>query len=133
MKELAPKHSLHLISTTDGLSDISEDIYRILSISQRYYPNIFKWYHNKFLKEILQGTRSIVAYYIANDIAGVSLLKKSITENKICTIYVWENSRDNGIGKTLFQKSFEVLNDSKPVITIPERRMDEFQKIINEI
>ena len=51
-------------------------------------------------------------------------------EKKICTLRVIPQYRNNGVGKSLFEKSFEILGTDKPLISISSKRHDMFKKYI---
>ena len=65
------------------------------------------------------------------EIVGISILKNDL-EKKLCTFMVNPEYRKKGYSKLLLEDSFEYLKTEKPIITIPEFRLDEFSSIINE-
>ena len=58
-------------------------------------------------------------------------MKKTPSEKKICTFYVEKNYRRNQIGTILVEKAVEYLEETKPLITIPMNKLNEFIKIGN--
>ena len=78
----------------------------------------------------MEKAREIV-FCLNNDVPiGVVFLKNSKEEKKICTIYVEKTYRNIGIGTKLLLKSFAFLNTTKPLITMPEYKVKEFDNII---
>lgn len=131
MKGLMLKNSFELISNHNYIScDISREIYYVIRESKQYYPQIFDWYLNKFIAGIYNGSRKILLYYVGKDIAGIALLKNDVPEKKICTFRIDGRYRNSGIGKRLLEKSLEILNTNKPMITVPGKRVWEFDKIL---
>ena len=58
------------------------------------------------------------------------MLKRTEDESKICTFLIYEEYRKKGYSKLLLEDFYELLGTEKPLITIPEKRLDEFSKII---
>ena len=52
------------------------------------------------------------------------------SQGAICTFRVKEQFRNNGVGKALFGKCLEVLDTNKPLVTIPEEKLNCFFSII---
>ena len=63
-------------------------------------------------------------------IIGLSMLKKSENESKICTFLINEEYRKKGYSKFMLEDSYEYLGTERPLITIPKKRLDEFSEII---
>ncbi|MCZ9981685.1 GNAT family N-acetyltransferase [Brachyspira hyodysenteriae] len=66
-----------------------------------------------------------------NDIAGIIILKKSHSENKISTLRVDKRYRNNGIGRTLIKLGIELLEDDKPLITVNENKIYQFKYLFD--
>ena len=62
---------------------------------------------------------------------GFVSLKKTPTEKKICTFFVEKNFRRNKIGTILVEKAVDYLEESRPLITIPMNKLNEFIRIGN--
>lgn len=109
-----------------------EKLYNLTSELEMDYPNHYYWFYEKFCKE-LDGKKRDIVFCLNNDVPiGVVFLKKSIEEKKICTIYVHKTYRNLGIGTQLLLKSFSFLNTTKPLITMPEYKVKEFDNIIKK-
>ncbi len=79
---------------------------------------------------MIQGTGDIIFYLDGFEVIGISILKND-DERKLCTFMVNPEYRKKGVSKLLLEDSFEYLKTEKPIITIPEFRLDEFSSIIN--
>lgn len=44
---------------------------------------------------------------------------------------VMPNFQNNGLGIKLFQKSFDTLKTEKPLLSVSEKKLPEFEKIFN--
>jgi hypothetical protein len=66
---------------------------------------------------------------IDDQLAGVAILKKSINEKKICSLYVLEKFGNRGIGELLFKKSFNILETSLPLLSISDLKYYQFKKL----
>lgn len=99
------------------------------------YPEFHSWYYNKVIPGISNNEREILLCLVHSgddrlDVGGVSILKNTADEKKICAFRVAEAFRGNGVAKTLFEKSFELLGTEKPLITISDKRIGMFKKHI---
>ena len=106
------------------------ELYLLTDYNKLQYPNYYKWYYQKNIPRIIEGTGEAIFYLDGFQIVGLSILKKDEKESKICTFLVNEEYRKNGYSKILLEDSFKFLETDKPLITIPEKRLDEFSKII---
>ena len=106
------------------------ELYLLTDYNKLQYPNYYKWYYQKNIPRIIEGTGEAIFYLDGFQIVGLSILKKDEKESKICTFLVNEEYQKNGYSKILLEDSFKFLETDKPLITIPEKRLDEFSKII---
>lgn len=95
-----------------------------------YYPNFKNWLYFSFRKEMIEGKRSIVLARDGNIIAGMSLLKHTIDERKICTFYVSPSYRGCGIGSQLMDQSTAYLGEKNINITVAEERNSELYPLL---
>lgn len=65
-------------------------------------------------------------------ILGMTILKKTHCEKKICTLKVGEGYQRKGIGSALILEAFDFLETDKPLITVPEEYENMFSKILNK-
>jgi predicted GNAT family N-acyltransferase len=95
-----------------------------------HYPNITEWYFNKVLPDVRESLRSIYVIKRSDEILGVAIIRKSVskyhTKNpKICSFYICDEIRNQGLGNKLFKKCINELNVSKKsiIITVPEEKL----------
>jgi predicted GNAT family N-acyltransferase len=109
-----------------------DSIYQALCQLDNEYPQFYRWYYDKVAKDIFKGEREVL-FTISSDkfISGIVILKKSFSENKLCTIRVPEPFQKNGLGKSLIIKAMEILNDEKPLVSVSFEKEREFKKLFN--
>ena len=66
-----------------------------------------------------------------NEIVGVSSLKKS-EENKICTFYIKDDYRKEGLGSKLLEQSLKYLETEKPVINFSKNKFDMIKNFVDK-
>lgn len=109
-------------------------IYLFLMEANMPYPGFSVWYNNLFTDDLyLKPEREIVICEKEYRIAGVTILKRTKEEAKICTMYVAKQYRHNGIGQRLMELSLEWLKSDNPeiMITLDRSRKPEFTGILN--
>lgn len=94
------------------------------------YPRFEQWYKYKAIPGIMNGDRTLLVEQKDNTIAGIAILKND--EKKISTLVVSPSYQKMGIGKTLFEQSFSVLNTNFPFFTVSEKNLSQFQNLINQ-
>ena len=113
-----------------NFSKATNEIYLLTDYNRLQYPEYYKWYYQKNLPRILAGNGETIFYLDGFQIVGLSMLKKSENESKICTFLINEEYRKRGFSKLILEDSYEYLGTERPLITIPEKRLDEFSEII---
>lgn len=107
-----------------------DKLYNLTKELECDYPDHYYWFYYKFCKN-LDGKNREIIFCLDNDIlVGVAFLKNSEIEKKICTIYITKEYRKQGIGTNLLLRSYEFLKTTKPLITMPEYKLKEFDNII---
>ena len=110
--------------------DVLWKVYRFLIDLRGEYPNFSYWYWVKVALGLFMGSRDIL-YCVKNDeIAAVAIIKYEPDEKKICTLRVREDSRREGLGSLLLTASCEKLETNKPLITVSESKLCEFEKFL---
>lgn len=96
-------------------------VYSMLKYARAYYPDFQRWYWQKVVHGVRTGKRTILLAYNLKDrdIMGISIIKDD-EEKKICTFFVKEAYRFNGVGTVLMKKSLEYLQCDFPLFTVPE-------------
>lgn len=105
-------------------------IAKSLSSVACYYPNFKNWLYFTFRKEMIEGKRSIIIARNGNSLAGLSLLKHSSSEKKICTFYITPDFRDAGIGHQLLNQSISYLGEEDIKITVAQERNSELYPLL---
>lgn len=94
------------------------------------YPYFNRWFNNLFqIFPYLKDDREILFCRYKNDIIGIAILKKTLEEQKICTLRVSKNFQKMSIGKKLMEMSFEWLENDRPLITVHKSKQHEFDKL----
>ena len=115
--------------TDKNFSKAVAAIYIQTAYNHDQYPEYLKWFYTVNLPRIFKGKGDIIFYLDGLEIVSLSTLKNT-DEKKICTLLVSENKKKKGYSKQILEDSFEYLNTDTPLITIPTKRLDEFNKII---
>lgn len=115
------------------LRRIAREVFNNISHLEEAYPNFADWFFSKVTSGLVNGTRSLIIELRDGKMAGVSILKDTLTEKKICTISVADEFKAKGLGYRMFEKSMRQLNTDKPLATVSEDRMPEFEKIFRHL
>lgn len=113
-----------------NFSKATNEIYLLTDYNRLQYPEYYKWYYQKNLPRILAGNGETIFYLDGFQIVGLSMLKKSENESKICTFLINKEYHKRGYSKLILEDSYEYLGTERALITIPEKRLDEFSEII---
>ena len=129
-------HNLHELIQQNYPQEIVEKmIQEVLMLSMivtNDYPDYKEWYTKVQVPGLYTNERNIIIAHINEKIVGFVSLKKTPTEKKICTFYVEKSFRRNKIGTILVEKAIEFLEESRPLITIPMDKLNEFIRIANK-
>ncbi|WP_107858188.1 GNAT family N-acetyltransferase [Neisseria subflava] len=102
----------------------------LIMLSEQY-PNFGNWLERKVFTGLYDGTRSILLEWRDGKIAGLAILKNEIEEKKLCCLRIMPEFQNKGIGIKLFQRSFAELGTEKPLLSVSEQKLSEFEKIFN--
>ena len=109
-----------------------QEVLMLSMIVKNDYPDYKEWYTKVQVPGLYTSERNIIIAHINDRIVGFVSLKKTKTEKKICTFYVEKSFRRNKIGTILVEKAIEFLEESRPLITIPMDKLNEFIRIANK-
>ena len=109
-----------------------QEVLALSMIVKNDYPDYKEWYTKVQVPGLYTNERNIIIAHINDRIVGFVSLKKTKTEKKICTFYVEKSFRRNKIGTILMEKAIEFLEESRPLITIPMDKLNEFIRIANK-
>jgi hypothetical protein len=121
----------HNSADPHALAEISSNVFREVSRLESSYPNFRSWFFDNVATGLVDGSRSFIIELRYGKIAGVAILKNTPQEKKICTISISEEFRSKGLGFRLFEKSMLLLGTDKPLATVSDDRILEFEKIFN--
>ena len=113
-----------------NFSKAVNELYLLTDYNKLQYPDYYQWYFRTNIPRIIEGSGEAIFYLDGFEIVGLSMLKKTEEEAKICTLLINEDYRKKGNSSIILEDSFAFLGTEKPIITIPEKRLDEFSKII---
>jgi GNAT superfamily N-acetyltransferase len=120
------------LTTETGVYSVDFDrVFTSLSPLETVYPGFREWYYGKVVPGIETGERLVVARVLGSDIQGVAIAKRG-SEEKFCTLWVSQEARLAGVGGALAQEVFEWLGDARPLFTVPEERLMEFQGLLRQ-
>lgn len=111
---------------------IIQEVLMLSMLVKNDYPDYKEWYTKVQVPGLYTNERNIIIAHINERIVGFVSLKKTKTEKKICTFYVEKSFRRNKIGTILVEKAIEFLEESRPLITIPMDKLNEFIRIANK-
>ena len=109
---------------------VFNEIYEISKFMSNQYPNFEYWFKEKVKKTIKEKEGDIIFYRKDEEIQGFVIVKNTKIEKKICTIYVKKEFRELNIGSKLIEEAIVYLGTLKPLITIPEKNIDQFKYFI---
>ena len=111
---------------------IIDDVYEFTKFANMYYPNYKNWYYDKHIEGIGNGRTIIfVRDNVTRKIVGVCNLKNNREEKKLCSLYVDEKYRKQGIGFKLLDYAFNYLRTNKPVFSVNSKNYNDYKNIIN--
>ena len=113
--------------------NIAHEVYSFTEHLNQSYPDYKNWFYNKQIKECQNLNRNII--FVRNNegkIVGVSSLKKTKNEKKICTLFISSTDRNKGVKTLLLKESFIYLETEKPLITVSEENLNIYYKTIKE-
>ena len=124
---IVKQHINFEIYNSVGLSLLNKSLHEIAHL----YPNFNAWLNFKFRRNLSSGERNIILATDGSNILGLSLLKKSKDESKICTFYVPEEYRGMNIGRDLMSKSLSILDSQNSFITVADERHSELKPLLD--
>lgn len=117
-----------------SLLEICDKLYDITDFISADYPKHRSWFYQKHLPATFEENsgRDIIYAHDENKIYGTAFIKQDELEKKICTLFVDNDSRGMGIGTKLIEKSMEILQTTKPLITFADYKLPMFEGIISK-
>lgn len=115
-----------IISYDDNINTIIDILKPIIE----FYPSYREWLENTVNLSLSNNSRKIKILRNNTDIVGLSILKNTIEEKKICSLFVSPNYRGEAWFYSLYTDSINFLDTTKPIITIPEPIVKKYHGLI---
>lgn len=128
-------NNIHVVSKPSVRTEQGNDInMTLLSDLLRnvapLYPDFDVWFNFTFRRNLASGERRILIVHNGDELLGCSLLKNTPDEAKICTFYIHEEAREQGIGQQLMQQSLASLDNRETIITVSDDRQAELHPLL---
>lgn len=103
-----------------AMTKCDQQLFRFISDSIiPYYPNSAEWLSTKVFSD--DSSRLLLISQLPDGLVnGFSILKNDDFEKKICTLFVSPDFRGKGIGTALLNRSLDLLDCDKPLITVSD-------------
>ena len=98
----------------------------------RDYPDHVDHYYSKYVPGIFDGEREIIACVADGKYVATAIMKKTDDEKKISTLYVTHEYQNRGIATELLEECFKWLGTTKPLVSIADYKLGQFEKIIEK-
>ena len=95
------------------------------------YPEIERWYREKVVPGLRDGTRTLVRVERGDDLVGLGIGKIEGGERKICTVRVAPSHAGRGIGVRIFDSLLKWLDVDHPHLTVTQHRLPAFERIFD--
>lgn len=127
------KPSFYEISCVDDF--LRADIVSVLEPVSHLYPNFRAWLNFRFMRGFSNGERKVLLAHDGSRVLGVSLLKLTDEEKKICTLFVSETARsahnDMKIGTSLMLRSLALLDSDNVLITVCSEKHQDLKPLLH--
>lgn len=95
------------------------------------YPGIARWFVQKVVPGVRQGTRLLLPVERDGVMVGLGIAKQEADERKICTVRVAPSHAGRGIGVRLFDGLLKWLDDDRPHLTVSAAKLPQFERIFD--
>lgn len=95
------------------------------------YPDFYRWVGTKVTPGLVSGTRTAVIETRDDEVVGLLIVKHSDSEKKLCTLRVRDAFQNKGLGVKLFQKAFDILGTSRPLLSVSDQNLQKFSRIFD--
>ena len=96
---------------------------------EQMYPGFEDWYWGKVVPGLSNGTRQLFIEERGSRIIAAVIAKAEGAERKLCTVWVHPAYTGQKIGVRLMDEAKSWLGTNKPMISVPEERVEEFRSI----
>lgn len=126
-----PLSTEQLQSSPTNLSDKEARALAFLLPLSKDYPMIERWFKQKVVPGLRQGTRLILPIERQGEVVGIGIAKHESDERKICTVRVAPGYVGSGIGVRLFDGLLKWLDDDRPHLTVNATKLPLFERIFD--
>lgn len=119
----------------DKILEICDGLYDMTDFVCADYPKHKSWFYQKHLPATLEensGRDIVFACDAEENMYGTAFIKKDEEEKKICTLFVREDARGMGVATQLVERSMEILETTKPMITLADYKLPMFEGLIEK-
>lgn len=110
-----------------------EDILTLTMSVNDTYSGYTDWYKNVFLPGLKKGERMYVVAQDENEnLAGCVLIKNTNDEKKICTLFVNQSFRKQGLATLLMEVSLKELGEH-PLITVSSKNIFQLKPLLDKM
>lgn len=95
-----------------------------------YYPKFDSWFSSRVISGLGSTRKILIASTQECPLVGICVLKNEEGEKKICSLRVDVRHRGQGVASSLLRKSVELLEDDKPLITVPAEVMPDLSPLL---
>ena len=105
--------------------------YTLLEHVEHLYPSFRLWFTRKVIPGCMEGSRAILTTVDekSKEISGIVILKRGLHEQKVCTLFVHPDHAGRGNGARLLAEGLIWLANSRPIITVGEKRCGVFSPL----
>lgn len=115
---------------------LCDQLYSMTDFINEDYPKHKSWFYKKHLPASLtRGSGRDIIYATDTDLqqmVGTAFVKQDEFEKKICTLFVDPEARGQRVATHLLEKCFDVLQTTKPMITLADYKLPMFEGIIKK-
>ena len=108
---------------------LAKEAYKVLKDLGTYYPDFYSWYWNKVVPNLYLGITNIILLLVDSEIVGVSIIKNSEVESKLCALRIKEQYKNKGYALYLIDYSLKLLNIDKPLCSVSEDLINQYSRI----
>jgi len=102
--------------------------HQILISLGSYYSEFSSWYWNKVVPNVILRLDKVIMAYNRGSLVGISIIKKG-NENKLRVLRIEPKYQKKGYGLHLIDKSLEILECDKPLVSVSEDMLHQFLRI----
>ena len=117
-----------VVKEASTLGEFIESL-RVINNLNDYYPDFNSWYWNKVIPRIDNGICKILMGYKKQELVGISIIKKSSTETKLCALRVKDEFKLKGYSLKLIDDSLKRLDIDKPLCSVSCDMINDYSRI----